>query len=153
MNEKGGYNVSQNIEQFGKYLLLEKLAAGGMAEVFLAKSPGAGGLAKYVAVKRILPHFSHNKEFINMFKDEAKIAINLSHSSIVSIYEFGVEKGQFFLTMDYVQGKNIRQVLRHIQKSDKYFSIPQIIYIGKEIAAALDHAHKCHDRSLSLIHI
>ncbi len=139
--------MSQTFEQFGKYILLEKLAAGGMAEVFLAKSSGAGGLTKYVAIKRILPHFSHNKEFINMFKDEAKIAINLSHGSIVSIYEFGVEKGQFYLVMDYVQGKNIRQTLKHIQKTKKYFSVPQIIYMGKEIAAALEHAHRCHDRS------
>ena len=84
-------------EKFGKYVLLEKLATGGMAEVWLAKAPSIGGISKFVAIKRILPQFSESPEFIDMFKDEAKIAINLNHSNIVSIYEFGMEKNQFFL--------------------------------------------------------
>ncbi|MCC7404409.1 MAG: serine/threonine protein kinase [Bdellovibrionales bacterium] len=136
---------SKSYEVFGKYILLEKLAAGGMAEVFLARSPGAGGIGKFVAVKRILPQFSDSPEFIDMFKDEAKIAINLSHSNIVSIYEFGVEKGQFFLVMDYVEGRNLRQILNKMKKSNTQFSIDQIVYVCKEVAAGLDHAHRCLD--------
>ncbi|MCB0385459.1 MAG: serine/threonine protein kinase, partial [Bdellovibrionales bacterium] len=126
-------------------ILLEKLAAGGMAEVFLARSPGAGGIGKFVAIKRILPQFSDSQEFIDMFKDEAKIAINLSHSNIVSIYEFGVEKAQFFLVMDYVEGRNLRQILNKMKKANTQFSIDQIVYVCKEVAAGLDHAHRCLD--------
>lgn len=137
----------KQFETFGKYLLLERLAAGGMAEVYLAKSNGAGGVAKFVAIKRILPQFSENQQFIDMFKEEAKIAVNLSHGNVVSIYEFGVENRQFFLVMELVNGQNLRQVLNHIKKENKDFSIDQIVYIIKQVAAGLDHAHRCLDSS------
>jgi serine/threonine protein kinase len=128
-------------------VLLEKLATGGMAEVFLARGTGAGGIGKFFAIKRILPQYADSPEFIEMFKDEAKIAINLNHSNIVSIHEFGVEKGQFFLVMDYVEGRNLRQILNKMKKSALQFSVDQIVYIVKEVAAGLDHAHRCIDGS------
>lgn len=134
-------------ESFGKYILLEKLATGGMAEVFLARGNGTAGIGKFFAIKRILPQYADSPEFIDMFKDEAKIAINLNHSNIVSIHEFGVEKGQFFLVMDYVEGRNLRQVLNKMKKSALQFSMEQIVYVIKEIAAGLDHAHRCIDGS------
>lgn len=134
-----------NIEQFGKYILLEKIAAGGMAEVYLAKSNGANGVSKFVAVKRILPQYSDNDEFIDMFKEEAKVAINLNHSNVVSIYEFGIEKGQFYLVMEYVAGRNLRQILNEMKKANKSINIEQAVYIVKEAAAGLDHAHRCTD--------
>jgi serine/threonine protein kinase len=139
--------VSAHYENFGKYVLLEKLATGGMAEVFLARGTGAGGIGKFFAIKRILPQYADSPEFIDMFKDEAKIAINLSHSNIVSIHEFGVEKGQFFLVMDYVEGRNLRQILNKMKKSGLQFSVEQIVFIVKEVAGGLDHAHRCIDGS------
>lgn len=139
--------MSKVIESFGKYVLLERLAAGGMAEVYLAKSSGASGIGKFLAIKRILPQYSDNQEFIDMFKEEAKIAVNLNHGNVVSIYEFGVEKGQFFLVMEFVEGQNLRQVLNHLKKENKYFSVDQIVYVVKEVAAGLDHAHRCLDSS------
>lgn len=132
-------------ESFGKYILLEKLATGGMAEVYLAKSTGASGIAKVVALKRILPQFSDNAEYVEWFKEEAKIAVNLNHSNVVSIFDFGVEKGQFFIVMEYVEGRNIRQILNHLKRYSQKFSIEQIVYIIKEAAAGLDHAHRCLD--------
>jgi serine/threonine protein kinase len=137
--------VSKVLENFGKYVLLEKLAAGGMAEVYLAKSTGASGINKFVAIKRILPQYSDHPEFIDMFKEEAKIAVNLNHGNVVSIFDFGVEKQQFFLVMEYVEGQNLRQILNHLKKENRYFSIDQIVYMAKEIAAGLDHAHRCID--------
>lgn len=137
--------MSQAFENFGKYILLEKIAAGGMAEVYLAKSTGAGGINKFLAIKRILPQYSDHVEFIEMFKEEAKIAVNLNHGNVVSIFDFGVEKSQFFLVMEYVEGQNLRQVLNHLKKENRYFSIDQIVFIIKEIAAGLDHAHRCLD--------
>ena len=139
--------MSQKFESFGKYLLLEKLATGGMAEVFLARAPGAAGIAKFLAVKRILPQFSELPEFIEMFKDEAKIAINLNHSNIVSIHEFGVQDNQFFIAMDYVEGRNLRQILNRMKKATQNFSVDQIVFIIKEVAAGLDNAHRCLDGS------
>lgn len=139
--------MAKEFERFGKYILLEKLAAGGMAEVFLARSTGASGIGKFVAIKRILPQFTDNKEFIRMFKDEAKIAMNLSHGNIVSIYEFGVENQQFFLVMEYVEGRNLRQILNKMKKKSSKFSVEQIVYIINQISAGLDHAHRCLDGS------
>jgi serine/threonine protein kinase len=139
--------MSNSIEQFGKYILLEKLAAGGMAEVYLAKSTGANGVNKFLAIKRILPQFSDNEEFINMFKEEAKIAVNLNHGNVVSIYDFGVEKSHFFLVMEYVEGRNLRQMINELKKKSIHLSTEQIVYIIKEVAAGLDHAHRCIDGS------
>lgn len=137
--------VASAVETFGKYILLEKLAAGGMAEVYLAKSTGAGGINKFVAIKRILPQYSDNPEFIEMFKEEASIAVNLNHGNVVSIFDFGVERKQFYLVMEYVEGQNLRQILNHLKRENKYFSIDQIVYMCKEVAAGLDHAHRCLD--------
>ncbi|MEO0334911.1 MAG: serine/threonine-protein kinase, partial [Pseudomonadota bacterium] len=137
--------MSKKYEYFGKYILLEKLATGGMAEIYLARKPGANGIGKFLAIKRILPQFADTEEFIDMFKDEAKIAINLNHSNIVGIHEFGVEKSQFFIVMDYVEGRNMRQILNKMKKNASKFSIDQIVYMIKEIAAGLDNAHRCLD--------
>lgn len=148
--------MSQALEQFGKYILLERLAAGGMAEVYLSKSTGAVGVNKFVAVKRILPQYSDHQEFIEMFKEEAKIAVNLNHGNVVSIYDFGVEKSQFYLVMEYVEGRNLRQILNELKKSNTQFTIEQIIYMIKEVAAGLDHAHRCIDgttgKPLNIVH-
>lgn len=148
--------MSSTIEQFGKYLLLEKVAAGGMAEVFLAKSAGAGGVNKFVAIKRILPQFSGHQEFIDMFKEEAKIAVNLNHGNVVSIFDFGIEKESFFLVMEYVAGKNLRQIINELKKINKTFNIEQVVFMIKEVAAGLDHAHRCVDsatgRPLNITH-
>ncbi|HWU43951.1 MAG TPA: serine/threonine-protein kinase, partial [Bdellovibrio sp.] len=148
--------MSEAVEQFGKYILLERLAAGGMAEVYLSKSTGAVGVNKFVAIKRILPQYSDNQDFIEMFKEEAKIAVNLNHGNVVSIYDFGVEKHQFFLVMEYVEGRNLRQILNELKKSNTQFTIEQIVYMIKEVAAGLDHAHRCIDgttgRPLNIVH-
>ena len=139
--------MANSVEAFGKYLLLERLAAGGMAEVYLSKSVGAGGIGKFVAIKRILPQYSDKEEFINMFKEEAKLVMNLNHGNIVSIFDFGIEKSQFFLVMEFVEGQNLRQILNHMKKIGKYFSLDQIVHVAKEVASGLDHAHRCIDAS------
>lgn len=138
------HSMSQ-VEKFGKYILLEKLAVGGMAEVYLAKSSGANGVNKFVAIKRILPQFSNNPDFVAMFKEEAKVAINLNHSNIVSIYDFGVETEQFYIVMEFVDGRNLRQIINELKKHNKSLSIDQAAYLIKEAAAGLNHAHRCVD--------
>lgn len=148
--------LMSNFEKFGKYVLLEKLAAGGMAEVYLAKSAGANGVAKFVAIKRILPQFSANQEFIDMFHEEAKVSVNLNHSNVVSIYDFGTEKGQFFIVMEFVEGRNLRQIINELKKYNRSIKIEEAVYIVKEAAAGLDHAHRCVDqhtgRPLNITH-
>jgi serine/threonine-protein kinase len=91
-----------------------------------------------------------------MFKDEAKIAVNLSHSNVVGIHDFGVENKQLYLVMEYVEGKNLRQILNRLKQLNKRFSISHIVYASKMIAAGLDHAHRLIDAStgepLNIIH-
>lgn len=148
--------MASQVEQFGKYLLLEKLAAGGMAEVYLSKTAGAVGVNKFVAIKRILPQYSGNQEFIEMFKEEAKICVNLNHGNVVSIFDFGIEHESFFLVMEFVPGKNLRQIINELKKLNKSFTTEQIVFIVKEVAAGLDHAHRCVDsatgRPLNITH-
>ncbi|MBK7961579.1 MAG: serine/threonine protein kinase [Bdellovibrionales bacterium] len=139
--------MSHPFEQFGKYILLEKLASGGMAEVFLAKSNGANGVSKFLAIKRILPQYSDNPDFIDMFKEEAKIAVNLNHGNVVSIYDFGIEQNQFYLVMEYVEGRNLRQIINEFKKRSVSFTTEQVVYMVKEVAAGLDHAHRCLEGS------
>ena len=148
--------MQQNYETFGNYILLEKLASGGMAEVYLAKKIAASGVQKFVAIKRILAQFSDSEDFIQMFKDEAKIAINLSHSNVVSIYDFGMQDGQFFIVMEFVEGRNLRQVLNRMKKDSQAFSVAQVVHIVKQVSSGLDHAHRCIDpttgQPLNIIH-
>ncbi|MBK9294604.1 MAG: serine/threonine protein kinase [Oligoflexia bacterium] len=148
--------VSLKPELFGKFILLDKIAMGGMAEVYRAKAPGADGIGKIIAIKRILPQYSSHAEFIEMFKNEAKIAVNLTQANICQIYEFGEEHNQFYLTMEFIDGKNLRQVLSRCTKIQKSLTIEQCVYIVSQVASGLDYAHRCTDKNsakpLNIIH-
>lgn len=148
--------MSQKYELFGKFILLDKVAAGGMAEVYRAKAPGAEGIGKILAIKRILPQYTSNSEFIEMFKTEAKIAINLTQANIAQIYEFGEDKSQFYLVMEYIDGRNLRQVLSRCSKLQKALTIEQCVFVIAQIANGLDYAHRCLDKNtggpLNIIH-
>ena len=148
--------AQEKFERFGNYILLEKLAAGGMAEIYLSKKLAAEGLQKFVAVKRILSQHSASEDFIRMFKDEAKIAVNISHSNVVGIHDFGVENKQLYIVMEYIEGKNLRQILNRLKQLNKRLSVSHIVYAAKMIAAGLDHAHRLIDATtgepLNIIH-
>lgn len=148
--------MSQNLERLGNYILLEKINAGGMAEVYLSKSIGANGVNKFLAIKRILPQFADNKDFIEMFKEEAKIAVNLDHNNVVSIIDFKASNKQLYLVMEYVQGQNLRQILQQKKKKGLQLSLDFILYVIREVAAGLEHAHRCVDKGtgkpLNIIH-
>ena len=103
-------------ERFGDYVLLQKIAQGGMAELFLAKRRGVEGFEKTVAIKRILPELSWNREFVSMFINEAKIAARLSHPNIVQIFDFGKIDNYYFIAMEYVHGENLRAILQRAEQ-------------------------------------
>jgi eukaryotic-like serine/threonine-protein kinase len=148
--------VSLKSEFFGKFILLDKIATGGMAEVYRAKAPGAEGIGKILAIKRILPQYSSNSEFIEMFKGEAKIAVNLTQANIGQIYEFGEEQGQFYLLMEFIDGRNLRQILSRCSKLQKALTIEQCVYIIAQVSNGLDYAHRCTNKNtgtpLNIIH-
>ena len=94
-------------EQLGRYRILRRIGAGGMAEVFLAKSTGAEGIEKLLVLKRVLPSFARSSKFITMFVDEAKVAMRLNHPNIVQVYAFEQSSGEFLLAMELVDGLDL----------------------------------------------
>lgn len=148
--------MSKKFEYFSKFVLLDKMAMGGMAEVYRAKAPGAEDIGKIIAIKRILPQYTANAEFIEMFKSEAKIAINLTHGNIGQIYEFGEATNQFYLAMEFIDGRNLRQTLSRCSKHQKALTIEQCVFIIGQVANGLDYAHRCTNKntgaSLNIIH-
>ncbi len=140
---------------FGKYELVEKIGTGGMAEVFLAKSFGAEGLEKILVIKRILPEFSENQRFVEMFISEAKIAVDLNHPNIVQIYDFGKHEGTYYLAMEYVDGADLGHLMSASAKSGVRFSVGDAVFIAAEMAKGLHYAHTKVDRhggALNIVH-
>lgn len=141
--------------QYGKYLLIDKIAKGGMAEVFLAKQTGSKGFERLIAIKRILPQFTENAEFVSMFINEAKVAAQLSHPNIVQIYDFGQVEESYYIGMEYVMGRDLRTIMERSQKSNRPLPIEQILFIISRVCSGLEHAHKkkdLHGNELNLVH-
>ena len=103
-------------ERFGKYHVLEKIAQGGMAEVYKVKTVGIAGFEKIQALKRILPSSAREGRFIRSFIDEARIAVELTHRNIVQVFDFGKADGELFLAMELIEGKDLRSALGYIKR-------------------------------------
>ncbi|HWO22328.1 MAG TPA: protein kinase [Kofleriaceae bacterium] len=142
-------------ERFGKYHVLEKIAQGGMAEVYKVKTVGIAGFEKIQALKRILPHSAREGRFIRSFIDEARIAVELTHRNIVQVFDFGKADGELFLAMELIEGKDLRTALNDGVARD-LMPTPEIAaYIVAEVAAGLDYAHRKTDvygSSLNIVH-
>lgn len=141
--------------RFGKYLLLDKIGTGGMAELFLAKQTGLSGFEKVVAIKRILPHLTQGSEFVTMFINEAKLAALLTHQNIVQIYDLGNVDQCHYIAMEYIMGKDLRTVVTHGKSRRMPLSIGDALLIVSKICSALDYAHRKKDlngNDLRLVH-
>ena len=108
--------------QLGKYRLLQLIAAGGMGEVFLARSEGPAGFQKTFVIKRILKHLASDPTFVDMFLNEARLAALLSHPNIVQIFELGQEDGTYFIAMEYVHGRSLRALKQKLAKRQEFIS-------------------------------
>ena len=140
---------------FGKYLLLDRISVGGMAEVFKAKSYGVEGFEKIIAIKRILPTMGEDRDFIKMFIDEAKIAGQLAHANICQIFELGRIDGSHFIAMEYIWGKDLLQIQNRLRKLKQPMPIPMACFIIAKTLEGLDYAHKKRDplgRPLEIVH-
>jgi serine/threonine protein kinase len=143
------------LERFGNYDLLEKVAVGGMAELFKARQRGARPVEKTVAIKRILPHLSDNDEFVHMFIDEAKLAAQLGHPNIVQIYDLGKAGGSHYIAMEYVDGRDLRSLLRKLREHKLPMPESLAASVILRVAGALDYAHRkrgIDDTELRLVH-
>ena len=141
--------------RFGKYLLVEKLATGGMAQLYRAKIIGVEGFEKFIAIKQILPHLAHEEELITSFIDEAKLAALLNHQNVVQIYDFGSMENSYFITMEFLFGKDLRAVNAKAKEKGTPVSLENALYLISKVCAGLDYAHKLKDfqgKSLNIIH-
>lgn len=140
---------------FGRYQLVERLAIGGMAEVFLATAPGEHGFAKRVVIKRLLPHLNSDPTYNAMFVDEAKLTARLVHPKIAQTFELAREGDMLFIAMEYVDGIDVLALLRECAQQRRRIDPALAAWICHEVLDALDYAHHLTDeggRSLGIVH-
>ncbi len=125
--------------------MLTRLAVGGMAELFVARTVGQHGFEKLVALKRILAAHAEDEQFINMLLAEARLAATLHHPNIAQVYDVGEVDGTYFFTMEYVFGQDLRQIVRAVQARGSWFSPEHILQIVIGTAAGLHYAHESED--------
>ena len=139
-----------------RYVLGDKIGSGGMAEIFLGKQVNDEGFQRICVLKRILPHISSNESFISMFRDEAEICKKLVHANIVRIEGFERIEGAYAITMEFVNGKDLRSVLSACERSKTRLSVPMAVFIAAESARALQYAHSKSDEisgeNLGIVH-
>ncbi len=128
-------------EKFGRYVLLDRIGAGGMAEVFRAVMPGVEGFQRTFVVKRILAERAQSPYFVDMFVQEARINARLHHPNIVQVFDFGSVGGIYFLAMEYVRGRDVSEILRRLRSYDRSCPVGVAACIAQGVAAALGYAH------------
>ncbi len=145
-------------QQAGNYVLLERVGMGGMAEVFRAANRGVEGFERPIAIKRILPNLAADDDFVKMFVDEAKIAVQLQHPNIVEIFDLARADDDLFIAMEYVHGKDLRAILDRVQGPDGRngrLPVELSVHVTARVCDALHHAHFAHGPSgqpLGIIH-
>lgn len=140
----------------GKYELVEPLATGGMAELFLARARGPAGVQKTVVVKRIKPEYADDPRFVHMFIHEARVGVHLTHPNIVQIFELGRSAGTWFIAMEYVFGRDLTRLVRRA-RADASLAMPEevAVHVVAELLRGLHHAHSRTDadgKAVGLVH-
>lgn len=133
-----------------QYQILDRIDVGGMAEIFRAKNLDTGAT---VAIKRILPELSRQPEFVDMFVDEAAVCMLLDHPNIVRVYELGMMDGDLFLSMEYIAGLNLRDLLNYANANNYPIPIAEAILIAIHVLDGLEYAHHCRDNDGVPIHL
>jgi len=143
----------ENMERIGPYLIRQKVAQGGMAELLLADYEREDGFRRKVAIKRILPHLAGNSEFVKMFTREARLAALLQHPNVVQIFDYGNIENAYFIAMEYIHGKNLKEILTALGKG---LPIEHSVFIISKICKGLDYSHSRRDddsgQPLEIIH-
>ena len=138
-----------------RYQILDRIAAGGMAEVYRGESSGIEGFRKKVAIKRVLPKLSQNQEFIDMFLDEARLCAYLNHSKCVQVFDIGQGAGSHFIVMEYVDGADLKGVLDYLASQHEPMSLGVACLIAQQVCEGLGYAHDAVDHSgqpLDIVH-
>ncbi len=148
-------DAAREWSKFGRYALLQKIGSGGMAEIYRGKTFGAAGFEKEFAIKLILPSLVDDTEFVEMFINEAKIAVSLYHANIVQVFDLGEIDNQYFIAMEYVYGKDLLDVLARCAEMNIKIPLNLVLFIAMEMLKGLDFAHRAKDpfgEDLNIIH-
>jgi serine/threonine-protein kinase len=138
-----------------KYEIIERIGAGGMAEVFRASSTSLRGFQKLVAIKRVLPSLTQNDRFVRMFLDEAKIALPLNHTNIVQTFDLGMADETYFIVMEFVEGTNLKDIIESLGEEGQRIGLAEAVFICLEVCKGLAHAHEKVDQEgepLNIVH-
>jgi serine/threonine protein kinase len=139
---------------FGRYLLVQRLSRGGMGEIFLAKH-GLSGFEKLCVIKKVLPHLAEDEQFISRFVDEAQVAIKLQHVNVAQVFEVGRVGNEYFLAIEYIEGRDLRRTLSVLQQRGQRFPVDLALVVSREVANGLAYAHRrtgADGSSLGLVH-
>jgi eukaryotic-like serine/threonine-protein kinase len=139
--------------RFGKYSLLNRIAVGGMAEIFLARQEGLEGFEKTICIKRIRPHLSSQPNFVRMFLNEAKLAAQLNHPNIVQIYDLGRINDSYFIAMEYISGRDMSRIIPKAEKAGIPFPMIYALRIASNVCEGLFYAHTKTDAYGNPLHV
>ena len=139
--------------RFGKYTLVDRIAVGGMAEIFLARQAGLEGFEKTIVIKRIRPHLSKQPNFVKMFLNEAKLAAQLNHPNIVQIYDLGKINESYFIAMEYIFGRDMRRIIPKADALGIPFPMVYALKIASSVCEGLYYAHQRTDIYGHALHI
>ncbi len=143
------------LEIYGSYQLVEKLAVGGMAQLFLAKRLKPKGQERTVVLKRILPHLAEDTAFVTMFLDEARIAARLHHPNVIEILDLGAEGDSYFIAMEYIHGEDLRRISKRGIEQGRRMPPPLVCRVIAQACRGLDYAHRRTDQAgkpLRIVH-
>ncbi len=144
------------LKKFGRYLLLDKLAEGGMASIFRARLATNDGISRIQVIKRIQDHFSRDPNYLRMFRSEIKVAMGFNHPNVIQTYDYGEVDGRLFIAMEWVDGKNLREVLNRFKGKLGKLPVEFTVHVIEQVAAGLHYAHQFKDKisgqELSVIH-
>ncbi len=140
-------------DRFGPYELVAQIAAGGMAEVYLARSVGVSGFEKYVALKIVHSKYSQDPHFAQMLVEEAKIAVYLTHVNIVQVFDLGRIGDTYYIAMEYVDGADLYRIMRALTERGIQMPPGVAAYVVHEVCSGLDYAHRCRDQLGNPLHI
>src|SRR6185295_7235612 len=139
-----------------RYRITERVAAGGMAEVFRGVAESMRGFKKNIAIKRILPSLTKNKKFVAMFLDEARLSLSLQHANIVQVFDIGHADDTYFIVMEYVDGVDLKELLEWRRRIGKRMPVGQTLYMVMEICKGLGYAndltHPDNGKPLNIVH-
>jgi serine/threonine-protein kinase len=149
------HQLKRDPARFGKYSLVDRLAVGGMAEIFLARQGGLEGFEKTVVIKRIRPHLSKQQAFVKMFLNEARLAAQLNHPNVVQIYDLGKIGESYFIAMEYIFGRDMRRIIPKAESVGIPFPMVYALKIASSVLEGLYYAHQKADlygSPLNIVH-